>query len=40
MLARTEPEDIAHQVAYLLGPKAAFVTNGVFTVESVKAFHA
>ena len=28
-----EPEDIAHQVCYLLGPRAAFVTHGTFAVE-------
>lgn len=28
-----EPEDIAHQIAYLLGPRAQFVTNTIFEVE-------
>lgn len=28
-----QPEDIAHQVIYLLGPRASFVTHGAFAVD-------
>lgn len=32
-MSLTEPEDVGHQVAYLLGPRAQFVTNTLFEVE-------